>query len=250
MYPSGVARAVPVLCLLLCIPWESLWCYNLAIFVPSVNSSDSAAMALRSSSTAESAALARAGARQSRRVVGCLCSCGLSADGAVHYVADVRGAYRMRTSQPIRASTRRQIAQTGNSRTLLWSQGLRHMTRGSCAGVADAATNFDAVESWGEVLSVGEQQRVAFLRLLRAAPALAFLDEATSAMDTTTEKNMYTLLRRHCGSFVSIGHRPQLEAYHSHVLQWVSPGQWRLRPSTMYDGGDSGVGAGGHSDAS
>lgn len=102
------------------------------------------------------------------------------------------------------------------------------------AGVADASTNLSAVESWAEVLSVGEQQRVAFLRLLRAAPALAVLDEATSAMDTATEHAMYSLLRAHCASFVSVGHRPQLEQYHTHVLQWVGPGRWQLRPSATY----------------
>lgn len=102
------------------------------------------------------------------------------------------------------------------------------------SGVADAATNLSAVEQWGEVLSVGEQQRVAFLRLLRAAPALAFLDEATSAMDGATEDAVYSLLRARCASFVSVGHRPKLEEFHSHVLQWAGPGRWELRPSATY----------------
>lgn len=86
------------------------------------------------------------------------------------------------------------------------------------------------------MLSVGEQQRVAFLRLLRAAPALAFLDEASSAMDVETEHAVYSLLRGRCASFVSVGHRPQLEQYHSHVLAWVEPGRWQLRPSATFVG--------------
>eukprot|EP00892_Ulva_mutabilis_P009492 jgi/Ulvmu1/6915/UM031_0122.1 len=106
--------------------------------------------------------------------------------------------------------------------------------------VADPATNLSAVERWGEVLSVGEQQRVAFLRLLRAAPALAFLDEATSAMDGATEDVVYSALRARCASFVSVGHRPALERYHSHVLQWAAPGQWRLRPSEAFVPADAG----------
>ncbi len=57
---------------------------------------------------------------------------------------------------------------------------------------------------WDRVLP-GEQQRVAFLRLLLHCPQLAFLDEATGALDTPTEAALYTALRSHCSSFVSVG---------------------------------------------
>ena len=53
--------------------------------------------------------------------------------------------------------------------------------------------------------ATGEQQRVAFLRLLLHCPQLAFLDEATGALDTPTEAALYTALRSHCSTFVSIG---------------------------------------------
>ena len=55
------------------------------------------------------------------------------------------------------------------------------------------------------MLSLGEQQRVAFLRLLLHAPKLAFLDEATGALDSATEAALYTALQRHCSSYVSVG---------------------------------------------
>jgi vitamin B12/bleomycin/antimicrobial peptide transport system ATP-binding/permease protein len=98
------------------------------------------------------------------------------------------------------------------------------------AGLAEASTDLNAVEAWAEVFSVGEQQRVAFLRLLRRRPRLAFLDEATSAMDVETESAMYKLLADTCSSFISVGHRPQLARFHSHVLMWERPGVWACMP--------------------
>ncbi len=68
---------------------------------------------------------------------------------------------------------------------------------------------------WAAVLSQGEQQRVAVLRLLAAAPRLAFLDEATSALDPPTEARLYARVRAAVPVFVSVGHRPQLLAYHT-----------------------------------
>lgn len=58
---------------------------------------------------------------------------------------------------------------------------------------------------WSHVLSLGEQQRVAMLRLLTHAPALAFLDEATSAVDAGVEKALYEALQACCPCYVSIG---------------------------------------------
>ncbi len=62
-----------------------------------------------------------------------------------------------------------------------------------------------AERDWGHVLSLGEQQRVAMLRLLCHAPALAFLDEATSAVDAEVEAALYAALRERCPCYVSIG---------------------------------------------
>jgi putative ATP-binding cassette transporter len=94
--------------------------------------------------------------------------------------------------------------------------------------------DFSHVDNWAEIFSVGEQQRFAFLRLFRSKPVLAVLDEATSAMDVSTEHHMYTMLSNTCHSYVSVGHRPQLTMYHTHVLTWKQPGVWKLAPSPDY----------------
>lgn len=102
------------------------------------------------------------------------------------------------------------------------------------AELADPSTQLSRTDNWAEIFSVGEQQRIAFLRLFRSRPALAVLDEATSAMDIATESAMYGLLAQQCRSYVSVGHRPQLTQYHTHVLTWQEPGVWQLAASPDY----------------
>eukprot|EP00775_Hariotina_reticulata_P004789 gene4789-5039_t len=93
------------------------------------------------------------------------------------------------------------------------------------------------VADWSGMLSLGEQQRLAFARLLLAAPTLALLDEATSALDTTNEALLYKALKDSGTTVISVGHRPTLVAFHSHVLQLghndkLTPaGNWRLLPA-------------------
>lgn len=94
----------------------------------------------------------------------------------------------------------------------------------------------DAECDWSYMLSLGEQQRVAFVRLLRRKPALAFLDEATSAVDSATERRLYEALRHVCPCFVSIGHRKELLAHHSHVLEAMGDdGRWGWLPVATYE---------------
>ena len=71
--------------------------------------------------------------------------------------------------------------------------------------LADTVGGLDAELEWSHVLSLGEQQRVAFLRLLLHEPSMAFLDEATGALDSATEASCYRALQKHSTSFISVG---------------------------------------------
>lgn len=79
----------------------------------------------------------------------------------------------------------------------------------------------DLEADWSHVLSVGEQQRLAFVRAHIQQPQLLFLDEATSALDEDTEANMYSLLQERLQqtTVVSVGHRSTLNKYHELVLR-------------------------------
>lgn len=78
----------------------------------------------------------------------------------------------------------------------------------------------DLEADWSHVLSVGEQQRLAFVRAHIQQPQWLFLDEATSALDEDTEATMYSLLQERLQqtTVVSVGHRSTLNKYHELVL--------------------------------
>lgn len=77
----------------------------------------------------------------------------------------------------------------------------------------------DSLYDWGNVLSLGEQQRLAFARLIIGRPALAILDECSSALDVPSEQRLYSQLRESGISFISVGHRPSLLNYHDFILR-------------------------------
>jgi putative ATP-binding cassette transporter len=95
--------------------------------------------------------------------------------------------------------------------------------------------DFDIKQDWPRLLSLGEQQRLAFARLLLNSPRFVVLDEATSALDVATEKHLYQLLAQRDMAFVSVGHRPTLKSFHDTVLELDGQGSWKLIPAASYD---------------
>lgn len=94
----------------------------------------------------------------------------------------------------------------------------------------ERAGGLDSAYDFGRVLSLGEQQRIAFARLLLAKPVHALLDEATSALDAGRQAALYRALARSTPSYVSVGHRPELLLFHDHVLDLREGGRWTLAP--------------------
>ena len=87
-------------------------------------------------------------------------------------------------------------------------------------GLDHLRDRLDETERWDHILSGGEQQRVAFARVLVHKPEWIFMDEATSALDEAGQENIMRLLIEELPetSVVSIGHRPGLEAFHTREL--------------------------------
>ena len=87
-------------------------------------------------------------------------------------------------------------------------------------GLGSYASQLDVVDNWGQRMSLGEQQRLAFARVLLAEPALLFLDEATSGLDEAGEARLYGLLRSALWqpTVVSVGHRTTLIKFHDAIL--------------------------------
>ncbi|MDT5071162.1 MAG: vitamin B12/bleomycin/antimicrobial peptide transport system ATP-binding/permease protein, partial [Mycobacterium sp.] len=90
----------------------------------------------------------------------------------------------------------------------------------------------DDTADWSKVLSPGEQQRVAFARVLLNAPRAVFLDESTSALDEGQEFALYRTLRDRLPNciVVSVSHRSTVEQHHDDRLELLGAGEWRLAP--------------------
>jgi putative ATP-binding cassette transporter len=88
----------------------------------------------------------------------------------------------------------------------------------------------DEVLDWAKVLSPGEQQRIAFARVLLTKPKAVFLDEATSALDEGLEYTCYQLVRSELPDtiLVSVSHRSTVGQHHTHELELLGDGEWRL----------------------
>ena len=94
------------------------------------------------------------------------------------------------------------------------------------------AIRLNETRDWAKALSVGEQQRIAFARILLGRPRAVFLDESTSAMDEGLELMLYELIRSEFPDaiLVSVSHRGTVAQFHGRHLELVGDGEWRLDP--------------------
>ena len=92
----------------------------------------------------------------------------------------------------------------------------------------------DEAADWSHILSLGEQQRIAFARILLVRPAWVFLDEATSALDEAREKELYEMLAHELPEMgiVSVGHRSTLREQHEKELHLGGAGSFSTRVLT------------------
>ena len=87
-------------------------------------------------------------------------------------------------------------------------------------------------QDWSRILSLGEQQRLAFARLLLHKPKVAFLDEASASLDEGMERAMYRLIREELPNttIISVGHRSTLVPLHQQQLELHTDGSWVFNP--------------------
>ena len=90
-------------------------------------------------------------------------------------------------------------------------------------GLGEFVAKLDEMERWDKELSLCEQQRLAFGRLLLHKPGWVFLDEATAALDDDMQRHIMGLFDTELqnATLLSIGHRSDLAAYHTRTLQLV-----------------------------
>jgi vitamin B12/bleomycin/antimicrobial peptide transport system ATP-binding/permease protein len=102
------------------------------------------------------------------------------------------------------------------------------LTRVRLPDLIENQGGLDADRDWSKVLSLGEQQRVSFARILISRPRFVFLDESTSAVDVPTEARLYEVLIEEGITFVSVGHRETILRYHDRALRLATGGSWDI----------------------
>jgi putative ATP-binding cassette transporter len=100
--------------------------------------------------------------------------------------------------------------------------------------LAERVGGLDAVRDWEKLLSVGEQQRLAFGRVLVHEPSIVILDEATSALDSGNEASLYRRLRDSGATLISIAHRAAVLRHHTQVLRLMGEGVWEVHEASGY----------------
>ena len=90
------------------------------------------------------------------------------------------------------------------------------------------SNRLNETQDWAKVLCPGEQQRIAFARVLLHKPAVIFLDESTSSLDEGNEYALYRLVRTRIPDtiMVSIAHRATVRQHHTHHLELLGGGGW------------------------
>jgi len=93
-------------------------------------------------------------------------------------------------------------------------------------GLGHLVNDLDRAENWTQVLSGGEQQRLAFARALLIRPDWLFLDEATASLPEEDQDRLYRLIKERLPSttLVSVGHRESLAEHHTKRLAWRGAG--------------------------
>ena len=91
----------------------------------------------------------------------------------------------------------------------------------TACGLAHLLPELEEKRGWSQVLSGGEQQRLAVVRALLAKPDWLFLDEATANLDPDAEAALYALLRARLPhtTLISIAHRESVARLHDrHIV--------------------------------
>ncbi|MGE3644244.1 MAG: ABC transporter ATP-binding protein/permease [Beijerinckiaceae bacterium] len=87
-------------------------------------------------------------------------------------------------------------------------------------GLEEFCEYLDVEERWDRSMSLGQQQRLAFVRLILHKPKWVFLDEATGALDEENQTRVMQLINERLpqSAIISIGHRPSLAEFHNRTL--------------------------------
>ncbi len=127
-----------------------------------------------------------------------------------------------------------QLTYPDTERVVSDDQLQRWLERVNLPDLAARFGGLDAQLDWSKVLSVGEQQRLAFARALLIQPRYLLLDESTSALDERNEELLYGQLAGLAVTAVSVSHHRAIARHHRHVLELHGDGGWALHEASKW----------------
>ena len=147
------------------------------------------------------------------------------AEGSITYPENARALFLSQRPYLPLGTLREACCYPGKPGDVQKGEVERHL---EALGLGSFIEKLDIEDNWAQILSLGEQQRVAIVRALLQKPGLLILDEATSALDPVLEERACTLLARELprAIVVSVGHRPSLARFHNLSLD-CKDGAWK-----------------------
>ena len=109
--------------------------------------------------------------------------------------------------------------------------------------VLEKAGGLDVERKWGDILSLGEQQRLSFARVLLTEPRFVFLDHPSRGMSECPLGDLLALLRRQGITYLTLGDGTDDARFYDRLLEIEADGSWRLRPPGAGESRENGNGA-------
>jgi putative ATP-binding cassette transporter len=131
-------------------------------------------------------------------------------------------------------SLREQLLYPDNKKKITDEEFQQVLEKVNLPHLIERCGGLDVEADWGKTLSLGEQQRLAFARVLLTEKQYVILDEATSALDEKNEAELYAALQETGTTVISVSHRPHVAKYHSHVLVLIDSDAWQLQTAIEY----------------
>ena len=157
-----------------------------------------------------------------------------SGDGSIIIPPQETVLFLPQRAYMILGSLREQLLYPHQQQDVTDEQLLQILDKVNLSLIGNKIDSLDTILEFNKILSIGEQQRLAFARLLLTKPNYAILDEATSSLDVKNEKLLYNQLQQSNITYISVGHRSTLVDYHDSVLRINNDRSYNLMSKQQY----------------
>ena len=157
-----------------------------------------------------------------------------SGDGSIIIPPQETVLFLPQRAYMILGSLREQLLYPHQQQDVTDEQLLQILDKVNLSLIGNKIDSLDTILEFNKILSIGEQQRLAFARLLLAQPQYAVLDEATSSLDVKNEKLLYMQLQQSHITYISVGHRSTLLDYHNSILRINNDHSYNLMSKEEY----------------